>query len=52
MSLLTNPLKSILIASIIAVPATALAETAEEKGLRIALEADNRDEGFVDVIST
>lgn len=29
-------------------PASLLAETAEEKGLAIAIEADNRDEGFGD----
>lgn len=49
MSLLTNPLKSILIASIIAVPTTALAETAEEKGLRIAKEAKASDLGWQDM---
>lgn len=43
---------NVAIAAIIAVPAIAMAETAEEKGLAIAHEADRRGEGFTDLEST
>lgn len=49
MSLLTNPLKSILMVSMVAVPTVAVAETAEDKGLRIAKEAKTSDLGWLDM---
>ncbi len=49
MTLLTNPLKSLLIAGLIATPAIASAETAEEKGLRISQEAKTSDLGWQDM---
>ncbi len=45
----TSTFRSLLAATAIAVlPVTLLAESAEEKGLAIAIEADKRDEGFGD----
>jgi len=49
MRLFTHTIKSLLIASIIALPAIAVAETAEEKGLRIAKEAKASDLGWQDM---
>lgn len=40
------------IAAIVAVPVMVMAQTAEEKGLAIAREADRRGEGFTDLEST
>lgn len=39
----------LLVIASLATSLCALAETAQEKGLRIALEADRREEGFIDV---
>ena len=45
----TTTVRTILAAIAFAVlPVSSLAETAEEKGLAIAVEADKRDEGFGD----
>jgi len=41
-----------LLMSVVALPAVSLAQTAEEKGLNIATEADKRDEGFQDTVAT
>lgn len=49
MTLLNKSLKSLLIASLISTPALALAENAEEKGLRIAVEAKESDNGWKDM---
>jgi len=42
----------ILASSLIAFTGAALAETAEEKGLAIAVEADKRDQGWTDQATT
>ena len=42
-------LKQLLLAAILAVPLCLSAETPEEKGLAIAVEADRRDQGWVDM---
>ncbi|WP_415892082.1 outer membrane lipoprotein-sorting protein [Neptuniibacter sp. PT8_73] len=49
MTLLTNPLKSVCIAGMILTSGVAIAETAEEKGLRIAEEAKASDLGWTDM---
>jgi len=49
MNPLTNPFKSLLIASLAAAPLTALAETPEEKGMTIAVEAKKSDLGWQDM---
>lgn len=51
MRLLTLPLNTILMASLLAAPAIASAETAEEKGLRIAIEAKVSDKGWQDMLA-
>lgn len=42
----------ILLSSLLAFTGVALAETAEEKGLAIAVEADKRDQGWIDQATT
>ena len=49
MTLLNKSLKSILIAGLVASPIIAVAETAEEKGMRIAVEAKASDKGWQDM---
>lgn len=49
MTLLNKSLKSIVIAGLIASPVIASAETAEEKGMRIAVEAKESDNGWKDM---
>ncbi len=43
-----RPLATILVAGCVLAPVAAVGETAEEKGLRIAIEADDYDTGFDD----
>jgi outer membrane lipoprotein-sorting protein len=49
MTLLNKSLKSLLIASLVSTPMLASAETAEEKGMRIAVEAKESDNGWKDM---
>ena len=44
-------MKKLLILSLCFLPVVAFAQTAEEKGLQIAVEADKRDAGFIDSTS-
>ena len=47
-----KPHKTLLLALLVLLPPAGLAETAEEKGLAIATEADRRDKGFGDSSAT
>lgn len=49
MNLLTNPFKSLLIATLVATPVAAIAETPEEKGLAISVAAKQSDLGWQDM---
>lgn len=49
MTSLTQPIKSLLLATLVTLPVSALAETAEEKGLRISQEAKTSDLGWKDM---